>query len=168
MTAHRDAAATQSARERLAQTRRELLRHMGQADARMHDPAPGPESGSDPGTQTTAQARADGAAPLPGNWSALRRSARAWWRAQPAHLALELGQPVFEKYASAHPLKLLALSAGTGAVLVLARPWRLISITGLLVAALKSTQLSALAADLLRPTEHERPPQRPPQRPRTD
>lgn len=79
-------------------------------------------------------------------WDGLREGASLWWQTHPARLALELGQPLLERYAQAHPMKLLALGAGTGAVLVLARPWRLISVTGLLVATLKSAHRSALAS----------------------
>lgn len=152
----KQAPATQAAQQRLAQTRRELLRHMGPAQAAAMAQAHGdsPRRATDAQDPTTAAepppAGQASAAPA-GAWSSLRRAAHSWWRAQPAHLALELGQPVLEKYARAHPVKLLALSAGAGAALVLARPWRLISLTGLLVAALKSAQLSALAAEVLHP-----------------
>jgi hypothetical protein len=148
---------TQTARERLAQTRRELLRGMGQhASQGAGEPAPdgdGHPASSWP--QEAKDARHENQASSGG--SGLRQGLRAWWRAQPAHLALELGQPLFEKYARAHPLKVLVLSAGAGAVLVLARPWRLISVTGMLVAALKSTELSALASDVLRSPRAQRP-----------
>ncbi len=86
-----------------------------------------------------------------GPWQNLREAASAWWHAHPARLALEVAEPVFKKYARAHPMRVLALSAATGAAVVLARPWRLISVTGLLVAAVRSTQVSALASALLRP-----------------
>lgn len=140
----------QSARERLAQTRRELMRHMGQQAG--HAPAPAASGSQEretgPGPQNPGDVRREGEPQSQG--SGWRQGLRAWWRSQPAHLALELGQPVFEKYARAHPIKVLALSAGAGAVVVLARPWRLISVTGVLVAALKSAQLSSLASDVLR------------------
>lgn len=86
-----------------------------------------------------------------GAWQNIREAASAWWHAHPARLALEVAEPVFEKYARAHPMRVLALSAAAGAALVLARPWRLISVTGLLVGAVRSTQVSALASAMLRP-----------------
>jgi hypothetical protein len=93
-----------------------------------------------------------------GPWQGLRQAAGTWWQSHPAHLALELAEPVFEKYARAHPLRVLAVSAATGAALVLARPWRLISVTGVLMAALKSTQMPALASALLRPVAADNAP----------
>lgn len=140
----------QSARARLAQTRRELLRHMGQHTG--HAPtASGADGRTAPPWPEGAQDQECNNSEAAAHGSGWRQGLRAWWRSQPAHLALELGQPVFEKYARAHPLKVLALAAGAGAVLALARPWRLISVTGVLVAALKSAQLSSLASDVLRP-----------------
>ncbi len=145
----------QQARERLAHTRQALLRHMQQerGDAQPYPDMASHGAQTEPGRDSASA----GAEPPPDDgpgsaWPHLRRSLGAWWQTHPARLALEVAQPVCERYARAHPLKVLGVSAATGAVLVLARPWRLISITGLLVAALKSSQMSALAAALLRPS----------------
>lgn len=86
---------------------------------------------------------------LNGLWRAVRRATSAWWRSQPACLAVDVVQPVVERYAKANPLKLIGLSAAAGAVLVIAKPWRLISVTGVLIAALRSTQMSSLIASVL-------------------
>ena len=64
-------------------------------------------------------------------------------------------------YARRKPLQLLAISAAAGAALTFTRPWRLISLTTLIVALLKSSQLSNLlmaamsAADYRK--DHDRP-----------
>jgi hypothetical protein len=47
-------------------------------------------------------------------------------------------------YARHKPAQLLGISLAVGAALAFARPWRLISVTTLLVAVLKSSQLSSL------------------------
>lgn len=164
----RNAAATSlptaDAREQLAQTRRELLRHMQQARG---DAAPDPVDRAGTREWDDDDLQQPPSAPQGGSgtgddgstWQHLRHSLGAWWHAHPAHLALEVARPVCEKYARDHPMKVVGLCAATGALLVLARPWRLISITGLLVAALKSTQMSALAAAMLRsPPPKPRPP----------
>lgn len=150
-----ESSAARSARERLEQTRRELLRHMSQDDhRRAHGGDAGLHADDHEAWDDTAPPHHDD--PHGGStWQNLRHTASAWWQSHPAHLALEVAEPVFEKYARAHPMRVLALSATAGAALVLARPWRLISVTGLLVAALKSTQMSALAASLLRPRSSE-------------
>lgn len=154
------ATSAQSARERLAQTRRDLLRHMHLARG---DQAPPPEDapsqehaasqawpGPPPGGSRAHDDRQQGNADSDSLWQGLRQSASAWWRGHPAHLALEVAQPVFEKYARAQPLKVMGICAAAGAALVLIRPWRLISLTGLLVAGLKSAQMSSLASAVLR------------------
>ena len=150
--------AAKSARERLEHTRRELLRHMSQAgeargsrsadDEGGHGSQAGDEDLQGHPTQDTAQHDHSG---LGATWQNIRQTASAWWESHPAHLVLEVAEPVFDKYAHAHPMRVLAISAATGAALVLVRPWRLISVTGLLVAAVKSTQMSALAAAMLKP-----------------
>ena len=149
------------ARERLAQTRRELLRQMVHSspdgDERLaHDeglrhaagepPPPPPGQGPD-------DVGVDGG--FEGAWQDIKQAAGSWWRTHPARLALEMAEPVFDRYARAHPVRVVALSAAAGAALVLLRPWRLISVTGLLVAAVKSTQMSALASAMLRPQSSE-------------
>jgi hypothetical protein len=147
--------AAKAARERLEHTRRELLRHMSQDRAsRSEDslgaahPASREQDLDAPDGPFRHDPSEDGLASL---WRTLQHTARAWWQSHPAHLALEVAEPLFDKYARAHPTKVLTIAAATGAALVLAKPWRLISITGLLVAAARSTQVSALAAALLRP-----------------
>lgn len=53
------------------------------------------------------------------------------------------------KYAKEEPLKLLGISVIAGAAIALLKPWRLISVTGLGIAALKSSQASGLLLSLL-------------------
>lgn len=51
---------------------------------------------------------------------------------QQEHPLLQLAQPLIASYATAHPLKMLALAAGAGAAVVVLKPWRLITLSGLL------------------------------------
>ena len=97
---------------------------------------------------------------LNGLWRAVRRASSAWWRSHPAHLAVDVCHPMLEKYARENPLKLVGVAAAVGAVVVIAKPWRLISITGVLITAMRSTQMSSLVASLLssapeRPSGHK-------------
>jgi hypothetical protein len=84
-----------------------------------------------------------------GWFHALKRAGRAWWRQHPAHAGLELATPVLSDYAARKPVAFLGMSALVGAALVVARPWRLISVTGLLVALLKSSQLSSMVVSAM-------------------
>jgi hypothetical protein len=68
---------------------------------------------------------------------------------------------MMRSYARRKPLQLLGISLLAGAALTFARPWKLISLTTLVVALLKSSQLSNLfmaamsAADYRK--DHDRP-----------
>ncbi|HWI82874.1 hypothetical protein [Ramlibacter sp.] len=80
-----------------------------------------------------------------GGWLGhLRHVVRTWWRHHPASMGLELVTPVLSNYASRKPVQYLGIAAAVGAVVMLARPWRLISVTGLVVAIVKSSQLSSV------------------------
>lgn len=90
----------------------------------------------------------------------LKRVGGAWWRHHPAHMGLELATPVLSDFAARRPVQYLAIAAALGAVIVVARPWRLISITGLLVALLKSSQLSSMVLSAMSAADYgrDRPP----------
>lgn len=137
------------AKQRLEASRRALMQNMlrNRGDRGDRSSVPGQPNGAyGPDNAAAADAASDG---VKGLWRTLRRTAKAWWRSHPAHLAVELGEPLISKYAAANPLKLLAVSALLGGAIVMAKPWRLISMTGLLIAALRSTQVPRLVASLL-------------------
>lgn len=76
-------------------------------------------------------------------------AARAWWSHHPAHAAVEMATPALRSYMRKRPFQVLALSAGVGALLVVTRPWRLVSLTTLVVAIVKSSQLSGVVMSAL-------------------
>lgn len=84
-----------------------------------------------------------------GHWSLAKYAAQAWWRHHPAHGALNLVKPALSRYAEDHPFKLLGVAAGLGAVVVVFRPWRVVSLGGLLLTTLKSSQLSGMLLSVL-------------------
>jgi hypothetical protein len=69
---------------------------------------------------------------------------RTWWRYHPAHMVVDLATPMMRGYARRKPVQLLAISLAAGAVLTFARPWKLISVGTIIVALLKSGQMSHL------------------------
>lgn len=73
-----------------------------------------------------------------------RRIVRTWWRQHPASVGVDLARPVLASYAAQKPAQYLGIAMAAGAVLMLVRPWRLVSATGVAVALLKSSQLSSL------------------------
>ena len=127
--------------ERLAASRQTIL-HLINARG---EPQSGPREqafiGHSPDMPATAPSRSA--------WQTVQRALRVWWYNHPAQLALELGKPVMNKYAQEKPLQLLGISAAAGASIVLLKPWRLISVTSLAMAAIKSSQISGVLLSLL-------------------
>jgi hypothetical protein len=86
-------------------------------------------------------------------WSEVAsRVVRRWWRRHPANAAGQLARPLLERYAREQPAKLIAAAAATGALVVLLRPWRLLSITAMLGAALKTSDVADLVTTLMKKT----------------
>lgn len=124
--------------ERLALSRKAIFKHMNR-----HERDHGDES------DLHAQESSARAPSKRGPLGALTQAVRVWWFRHPASSAVELARPLLDDYARAHPFKLLGASAGLGAAAVLVRPWRMVSIGGLLVAAIKSSGLSGVLFSLL-------------------
>lgn len=138
-------AAAKSPQDRLATSRKALVRHMSRdsrpetTDARPTDSSHVPLSGP-----------ASSGARLPnGTFAMLKRGVRGWWRHHPANFAVSLANPLLGRYAKQSPFRLLAISAGVGAALVLLKPWRLVSMGGLALATLKSSEFTGLLTSLL-------------------
>lgn len=128
----------QTPQERLASSRRAILRHMTRNHQSLED-----QTGPDIGERTES---GDGSS---GKWALFKRAARTWWRSHPVHVALDVAKPVIGRYAAENPIKFLAIAAGVGAVAVVLKPWRLVSLGGLLLATLKSSGLSNVALSML-------------------
>lgn len=141
-----------AAADRLARSRLAILQQLEQREKR----GDGAERRS-ARAKAQAEAGGEGAAGGKRNWfsdrlgglfggrlDGLQHAARAWWRHHPAHMALEVCTPMLSAYARKKPVQFLGIAAAAGAVVMIARPWRLMSATGLVVALLKSSQLSNL------------------------
>jgi len=128
------------AADKLAQSRRAILEHIHRRDRRQDGGETNFER--EPGDRARDESqRGEG----PAGWFAhVKHAASAWWRQHPASLGLELATPALSAYAQRKPVQFLGIAAAVGAVVMIARPWRLISVTGLVLALLKSSQLSNL------------------------
>ncbi len=116
--------------ERLARSRMAIVDHIGRKErrkAREH----GPEGD-------------DGDAEGRGRVGHLLDMLRGWWYRHPVSMALDFATPSLSSYARRKPVKFLGMAVALGAVAFYARPWKLISLTGLVVALVKSSQLSGL------------------------
>jgi len=77
-------------------------------------------------------------------------TARRWWRRHPANAAGVLIRPMLERHARAHPAQLVVTAAAVGAIVVLAKPWRLLSVTAVAAALLKSSDVADVVTTLMR------------------
>lgn len=138
-----------SAQQRLAASRQAIVRDMNrEEDARSNAPA------FEDANEEISESGIDAAS---GTWDLVRQVASSWWQSHPAHLALDVAKPMMQGYAQEQPVKLLGIAAATGAALVVLRPWRLISLTGVALALLKSTEVSGIVQSLIhgeRPGRH--------------
>lgn len=141
--------------ERLERSRLAILEHLHRKEQRRHGHRPE----MDPGvTQEEAEAREDarrrhGAR---GWYDSARETLDGWWRYHPAHMAVDLARPALANYARHKPLQFLGLSALAGAALFFMRPWKLISVTGVLVALIKSPQVASLIMQALSASQNPR------------
>jgi len=84
-------------------------------------------------------------------WLPVARSmAERWWRRHPANAVGQLARPVLDRYAREQPAKLVAAAAAAGALIVLVRPWRLLSVGALVAAALKSSDIADMVTTVMR------------------
>lgn len=124
--------------ERLAVSRQAIVRHMSR------DEQPGHDSASQASGASTEAGRK-----VNSSWRVIQRAVRAWWQHHPANVALDVARPVVAEYAREHPVKLLGIAAGIGAAAVLLKPWRLVSLGGVLLATMKSPDLSGIVLSML-------------------
>lgn len=147
------------ASEKLARSRQAIVEHIARRQRR-HDPREELGQGFvEP--EGFAYEMEEPLEPGGGWFGHMRHAVRTWWRYHPAHMAVELATPLMRGYARRRPVQLLAISAGLGAALTLARPWRLISLTTLVVALLKSSQLSHLLMAAMSAADYRKDAQRP-------
>ena len=121
-----------SAQERLAISRRALVNQLQGA----------PATGK---AERPRSSLLDGVA-----WAPMARGmARHWWQRHPLHAAGQLARPVLERYARQEPLKLVAVAAAAGALVVLARPWRLLTASGVAATLFKTSDVAGVVSALM-------------------
>lgn len=79
-----------------------------------------------------------------------------WWRRHPLSTFVELGEPFLQEYASRHPAKLIAYGAGTGALLWILKPWRLLSVATVATLLIKSTDITGFVMDAVKGGSHDK------------
>jgi hypothetical protein len=128
---------------RLARTRLAIIEHVYRKEARKDRfaAAAAGEVQRDAEQWDAAQAAA---ASRGGTFERVRRAARSYWRHHPARMGLQVAKPVLSRYARQHPAAYVSIAALAGAIFMVARPWRLISVGGVLLALAKSPQFSGV------------------------
>ena len=141
------------ASRRLAQSRQAIMEHIARRERR-HDPRETPPRAEFAGQDMPPPERP---APRGAGWFArAQHAAGVWWRHHPAHMAVEVASPLLANYGRRKPVQFLAIAAACGAVLMFARPWKLISITTLAVAVVKATNLPGILMSALSAADYER------------
>ena len=124
--------------ERLAISRRAILRHMNRHDLAANNLVEDDPDSLDQSRQNSV-----------GKLALIKHALRIWWHRNPASTAVELASPLLNDYAKTHPFKLISISAGIGAALVVIRPWRMVSTGTLVTTAIKSSGLTSALISML-------------------
>ncbi len=125
--------------ERLAISRRAIVRHMTRDEKDRREDDMGPMSEEDLDIR-----RESG-----GNWALVKRGLKSWWHHHPANLAIDVAKPIIGSYAKKHPVQLIGIAAAVGAAAVVLKPWRLISLGGIALAAMKSSDVTNIVMSML-------------------
>jgi hypothetical protein len=132
--------------QRLAVSRRALFGHLDRAIE--HDESLHAHENTEANTNRTTQRKQGILAGLP--WLAVAQSfGERWWRRHPANAVSQLARPMLQRYARKQPVKLVAMAAGTGALLVVIKPWRLLSVTAIVASVLKTSDVADMVTTLM-------------------
>lgn len=140
--------------QRLALSRRALFRQPTPVPDEAYDaPLESPEVGAArTGISFSSSSTWQG---LP--WLDMTRSmALRWWRRHPANAACQLARPVLQRFAEDRPGRLMAVAAGTGALVVLVKPWRLLSVTAVIAMLLKTSDVADMVTTLMQRDDDKR------------
>lgn len=134
--------------ERLAASRKAIVRHMTRDEKTLASSDEPYEIGDESGLTSNSSSF----------WpSAVARAVRTWWRHHPVSMAVDVAKPVVGRYAKGHPFTLLGVAALAGAAIVVTRPWRLLSVGGILLAAVKSAAVPSVLMSLFSPPDPPNP-----------
>lgn len=140
------------ASDRLARSRLAIIEHVYRKEARKDRSARAAQHVQPDGEQWEAAEAA--AASGGGSWfKRVKRAGKSYWRHHPARMGVQMATPALASYARQHPAAFLSIAAAAGAIFMVARPWRLISVTGVLVALAKSPQLAGVVMSAMSGTD---------------
>jgi ElaB/YqjD/DUF883 family membrane-anchored ribosome-binding protein len=83
------------------------------------------------------------------NWTALLESGLSrWWHDHPGRATALVAKAGIEEFARRKPVQAVAAAAAVGAVLVLLRPWRLVSVAALAATVIRSSNLNGVVGSI--------------------
>lgn len=88
--------------------------------------------------------------------SILRNVVRRWWQRHPANAVTQVALPVLDRYTTQRPFKAVGVAAAAGALIVFVRPWRLLSVTAVLAAVLKTSDVADMVTTLMQTKSRSR------------
>jgi hypothetical protein len=140
------------ASDKLARSRLAIIEHVYRKETRKDRFAAAAQHVQPDGEQWEAAEAA--AASGDGGWfTRIGRAAKSYWRHHPARMGVQMATPLLASYARRQPVAYVSIAAVAGAVVMIARPWRLISVTGVLVALAKSPQLAGVVMSAMSGTD---------------
>lgn len=153
------------ASDKLDRNRQAILDFVARRERR-HDPREEPPRARAAGSYADPAAYADAGdeePPDPGSgWIGhVLHALRTWWRYHPARIAVDVAEPLLQQYAQRKPMQMVGISFAAGALLMFMRPWKLISVTTILVALFKSSHLSQLFTAAMSAADYRKDQQRP-------
>lgn len=129
-----DSESLPGAREKLARSRAALLLAMGyQGDDLVHGRSMAPDVDARPSLLARL------------GLGVLAR----WWTRHPLNTAVEVSRPLLDRYAHRHPGRLVAYGAGVGGLLVILKPWRLLSLATVVTLLFKGSDIAATVTSLV-------------------
>ena len=127
--------------DRLAQSRLAIIEHLHRNEHEHDKPKPVRLAGQRPSMVLVDKIQQR----LNTGWlGGVRQALSVWWRGHPGRTAVELATPYLSSFGRQSPVKFLGIASAAGVLLYLVKPWKLLSVTGLLAALFKSTKLSTL------------------------
>ncbi|MEJ8851838.1 hypothetical protein [Variovorax rhizosphaerae] len=78
-----------------------------------------------------------------------RSAVGRWWRQHPLSDVFELGRPLLQDYARTEPVKLMAYGVGTGALLWLLKPWKLLSAATVATLIVRNVDIPRMVSGLV-------------------
>ena len=143
------------AADRLARSRLAIIEHVHRKERKPDRAAVQRARGEKEEGEQWEAAEAAAATGGGGWFKRIGRAARTYWRHHPARVGVQMATPILSMYARKHPAAYVGAAALAGVVFMIARPWRLISVTGLLVALAKSPQLAGVVMSAMSGSDYD-------------